>query len=480
VSYPEAENAIAEGPEPQLVYGHPVEEAEADHAVGVTEPAYQPPAPFIPRGFAPAASVLGLMLCGASVMAVEAQRNPMLDAAANPAPDAGVVSRPHEEIALAAPFVGPPYPVITSAPAGPMGAPDAMASAVQETFGPSQVSHSGLRGGIGITGPLVGPLNTDLSGATVRGPIYTGQPLPAIGGIMPRSEGAPQPGQTTPPGAPLVGTEAGSELPDAQKLALARLANPLKVTLPGAAKPAAPTTAAAPAVSAEKPLSVSLSVSSPRNGYEPGATVAVRASANVDAYFLVIAVDAQGNATTLVRSSSPGRSVGYAVRAQTEPGPEYVVALASVNPLTGGDAAAALRSYGSAFRMPVATVANAAAQPGSAWSAAVSHAAALGGGTKGWKRFEWALSPASFFTRQPVKVAVQQKAPEKAIAKPEANEGSSVLPAGPNSDMGAPAEKSVMPTPKPEGGQPKNPMAAPDPAKPAAKPADTNSTEPVK
>jgi len=224
---------------------------------------------------------------------------------------------------------------------------------------------------------------------------------------------------------------------------------------------------------------VSLSVATPRNGYEPGATVAIRASANTDAYFLLIGVDGQGHASTLYKSSSPGRSVGYAVRAQTEEGPEYVVALASVNPLTGGDAAAALRSYGPAFRMPVATVANVAAQPGAAWSAAAGQAASIGGGTKGWKRFEWALSPASFFTHAPVKVAVQQKAPEKAIGKTDPNEGS-VLPSGPKSDMGAPGDKSVMPTPKAEGGQPKNPMASPDPAKPAAKPADASSVEPGK
>jgi hypothetical protein len=454
---------------------------EAAHAPEpVIQPGYAPPPYRGSRGWGTGAALLGALLCGGAGLTLQAQRNPLLDAAANPAPPEvpGLRNPDHDRMASAPldgpPFVGPP------APARP--APDLPQMAEAIPFFPSgrgltgiTPSGSGKRGGIGYFGPVAGPLNTDLSGAqVVRGPIWTGKPLPAIGSGLLSPQGESEPGAAGPalPHAGSPGNAAGSELPDLQKLALARLANPLNA---GSTRPGAPAAPAA-AVSAEKPLTVSLSVSRPTSGYEPGATVAVRASASADAYFVLIGVDADGHASTLFKSPGAARSFGYLVRAQAQPGPQYVVVVASAQPPTGGDVAAALRAHGPGFVAPMMQVVNEAAQPGSAWSAAVSQAAALGGGSKGWRRFEWSVSAASFFTRQPAKVAERPTAekpekpdkpekPEKAVAsdkpapKPDSTEGS-VLPSKTDSPAPAP-EKSAVPTAKPA-----------DPSKPAA-PAET-------
>lgn len=452
--------AEVHGQEPEAV--HPPE--------AVPEPAFTPRPYAGSRGWAAGASLMGALFCGAAGLTLQAQRNPLLDAAANPAPAElpGVVSPDQDRLALlpGPRFVGPPKPATP---------PDLQKLAGAAPFFPTgpgltgiAPSGSGLRGGIGYFGPVSGPLNTDLSGVqVVRGPIWTGKPLPAVGGgfLLPRPEAQPESSEIAqhPPqvGAP----EVGSELPDMQKLALARLANPLA---PGAAKPA-PAPVPAPAVSAEKPLSVSLSVARPANGYAPGATVAVRASASADAYFVLIGVDADGRASTLFKSPGPARSFGYAIRAQTQPGPQYVVVVASAHPPTGGDVAAALRAHGPGFLAPTMQLAAAAAQPGGAWSAAVAHAAGLGGGTRGWKRFEWSVGAASFFTRPPAKVA-ERPAPEKPEKpeKPAAAEKpaeDSVVPGKPEKpEAPAPSgEKSVMPTLKPVESKPQT--AAPETGK---------------
>lgn len=472
------ETLVAADPAPEVA----ADVAREEHAhPGVEmEPAAVPPPPSFPRGWFPSAALLGSVVCAGSMLTLTSQRNPLLDVAANPQPaEISPAEEPGDLLAgepRAYEPAGPPRP----APA--LGIPTTLASAagalqpVPGTSATGPGTSTGPRGRIGYMGPITGPLNTNLSGVgPVRGPIWTGAPLPNVLGIGPLAHGAPQPPQS---GAgprlagPASGGDVGSELPDADKLALARLANP---ALSGV-KPAVAVQSPG-GVTPEKPLYVHLSVARPARGYEPGATVAVRGSARTDAYFVLIGVDGQGNASTLFRSSSPARSFGFAVRAQSTPGPQYLVAIASVEPPTGGDVAAAMRASGQGFAAPAVALASGGAQPGAAWAAAVSQAAGLGGGAKGWKRHEWSVSTTSFFTRAPTKVAVERRKPEQPVAPKVGTPDGSILPTGTKPETPS-SEKSAMPVVKPESAQPKSPMALPEPAKPAVPAAKPEAPAP--
>jgi hypothetical protein len=335
-------------------------------------------------------------------------------------------------------LIGPPAPAAPTV-AGPGG-----------LKGPSTMIASGrLPGVIGFLGPINGPLNTDLSGiGPVRGPMYRGAPLPGIGSLGPIFDApaadSTRPGAPEASGPPAPGGDVGSELPDPQKLAMARLANPSQTPIRIVPR-SQPETGV---VSAEKPLGVSLIVRRPAKGYEPGASVPFRIAATADAHLILIGVDGEGRASVVFRSPGPARSVSSQMRAQGPSGPQYLLAFASVNPLTGADVAAALRAHGVGFISPMVTVANQEAQPGAAWSAATGLASGLGGGSKGWPRYEWALSAVSFATVAPPKVAAKpspdKPAPDKVPEKPAPGEGSA-LPTAPPA-----GEKSVMPTVKPE------------------------------
>jgi hypothetical protein len=324
-------------------------------------------------------------------------------------------------------FVGPPRP----APA------DLLTEYLQQTLG------SLGAGPIGYMGPIAGPLNTSLSGGYVRGPIWNGEPLPQVGspGLLIEAEAGALP-------AAEAGPEASSELPDAGKLALARLANPTEAAPaspaahPGAGGPAA---APAPEVSPEKPLTLRMAFQRPVKGYEPGASVTVKLTAAADAYVLVLGVDGTGRAVTLGKSAGPVRSFGIAFRAQAEPGPQYLVALASVHPLTGPDVAAALRGNGPAWLSPVVTVAREAASPANAWAAAAGHAQLLGGAARGWQRHEWTLAAGSFAVRAPAPPAAEAAARPPRRPAPTGEAG---LPPTPP----APQPGGTLVTPRREGG----------------------------
>jgi hypothetical protein len=300
-----------------------------------------------------------------------------------------------------------------------------------------------LAGRIGPMGRISGPLSTDVPLGIVTGPEWTRAPLP---GVHSRLVKVPVPAPVTPavPRRP----NASSELPDERTLALSRLANPaLQVrTGPQAAKPE---------VSVDKPMGVRLSLNRPAAGYEAGSTVAVRVSASAPCYAVLIRVDANGRATTVLRSSRLARGFTVALKAGPSAGPEYLVALASAVPIGGAEAAAILRASGQGFAAVPAV--DGGASPGNAWSTAVGHVSGLGGSGRQPQRFEWAVDTASFGTRAP-KTAVAQR-PEPKSAAPREAARPKEQPAAK-----APGEESALPTSKPV-----EPAKEP-PAEPGAKP----------
>jgi hypothetical protein len=300
-----------------------------------------------------------------------------------------------------------------------------------------------LAGRIGPIGPIGGPLSTDVPLGIVSGPEWNRAPLPGIHSRMVKVPAAP-------PVAPAVPRRpnASSELPDERTLALSRLANPaLQVrTGPEVVKPE---------VSAEKPLGINLSVGRPTGGYEAGSTVAVRVSATAPCYAVLIRVDANGRASTVLRSSRLTRGFSVALKAGPSAGPEYLVALASAVPMGGAEAAAILRASGQGFAAVPAV--DGGATPGNAWSTAVGHASGLGGSGRQPQRFEWAVDTASFGTRAP-KTAVAQR-PEAKPAAPKEAPRPKEQPA-----PRATGEDSALPTPKPA-----EPAKEP-PAEPGTKP----------
>ena len=235
-------------------------------------------------------------------------------------------------------------------------------------------------------------------------------------------------------------------------LTLSRLANPALQVRSGPE-------AVKPAVSAEQPLGVKLSVGGSTGGYEAGSTVAVRVSASAPCYAVLIRVDANGRASTVLRSSRLTRGFSVALKAGPSAGPEYLVALASAVPIGGAEAAGIMRASGQGFTAVPA--ADGGASPGNAWSTAVGHASGLSGSGRQPQRFEWAVDTASFGTRA-AKTAVAQR-PEPKNAAPKDTVRPKEQPA-PKS----PAEDSALPTPKPV-----EPAKEP-PAEPGTKPDGAN------
>lgn len=327
---------------------------------------------------------------------------------------AGAQQPPEEPSPVA---TAPPLTVaVSDAPAEPVGPPWPLPATPLPLLSPLAALTGGA-GPLGYFGPVPGSLNTALTGGPVRGPIWGGEPLPAVGAPVVVIEP-----ESTLELADTGGAAASSELPDPRKLELARLANPaLAAAAPAPSAVTPPPPAAeptAPAVTAEHPLTVRLTFPRPPRGHDPGATVPVRVVCNVDAHVVVFGVDGAGRAATLGRSAAPVRSFGVALRAQAEPGPHYLVAVAAVHPLTGTDVAAALRGNGTGWLSPVATVANEAAGPVAAWGTVAQHAQGLGGSARGWKRHEWALSAASFAVRSAPRIAADPAAGEKAPQPP--------------------------------------------------------------
>ena len=310
-----------------------------------------------------------------------------------------------------------------------------------------------LAGHIGATGPILGPLNTAMGpDGPVYGPQWNEKPLPAVTGPL-----LFQKGQRVANGAPSGPTrrsDISSELPDERKVALSRLVNPQQVQ----ARPAEQAQRAD--VSAEKPLSIHLAVNAPESGPAAGEVVAVRMSASTDCYAALIRVDTSGQASVVFRSPGPSRSFACAVRGGPGAGAEYLVAVASVHPLNGNDAVAALRSGGG---FATVRTAEGGPEPGAAWTQAVAQAGSLSGPTAKWQRFEWAVATGAFAVRSPKQVASARRGTDRGAAvrptgvkpspakAPGNAEGSALPTADKTPKENGDADKSEAPKPAPAG-----------------------------
>lgn len=397
-----------------------------------------------------------------------------------------VASAPFHDRLLAGPVLPPipPAPLwqpvdLSTMPVEPVE-PEVPVAPWSTTPQPTQFAVVRKSGGIGFMGPVSGPLNTTLGPlGPVSGPQWTRNALPYIG------QQVPQPvGSAAPAASPRLPSEASSELPDLRKLELSRLAHPdLQVR---GNQPASP--ARGVEVSAQQPLSVSLSVVRPPKGYQVGDPVAVRMTANADCNVALLRVDASGKSTTLFRSPGASRRFACALRAGPASGAEYLVVIASVRPLDGADAASALRTSGAGFTAVPAV--GEGTGPGQAWTLAVSQASALGGAASHWERHEWSVATAAFLTRPAVSTAKRASPPVPSVVPkqasnapaPAAPEGSQ-LPGGTASKLpGAPGNAPVS-RPKPDMA----PAAQPAEASPKANatpktdavPGDTSSEGPA-
>lgn len=261
----------------------------------------------------------------------------------------------------------------------------------------------------------------------VLGPTWERLPLPAA---TPTARAASKPPAGDPSGPPPGGpapSPLSSELPDAETLALSRLANPAAETRRKDAPPAAqrPT--------AERPLGIRLTAGDAGRAYREGELIPLRLTATADCYVLVVRVDASGRASTAFLSPAPGRSFACVVRAGSAPGAEYYLALASARPPAPADVTGALQGQPPAFTAVPAAEAKGDAGP--AWTAAVQHAAQAAegppsGGAAKWERFEWALAAGTVAVQPQSRVAgarsqISEPAPAKpaALKSPAAGEG---------------------------------------------------------
>ena len=345
-------------------------------------------------------------------------------------------------IVAVVPEMGPPRPDSLDE----VGPPKSLRLATAAVPG----TTSGSRGSIGFIGPVAGPLNTALPDeGALLGPVWERKALPNImaGPLLlsrptgPNAKGTPDGSQPN--------SDISSELPDEKTVALSRLANPeMQVRTTNPAK--------TDEVTAEKPLALRVSLKA--NTYRPGEAVAARVSSNAACYAALIRVDSAGKATTVFQTSRPGKDFTCLLKAGPGAGPEYLLAVASTQPLTAADVAAALRGGGGGFTAVKTTVEGGVA-PAAAWTQAVALVDSLDGGQRKLARFEWSSDTATFIT-QPTLIAERPKArvPEsKPIAEPktepdaEKGEGSTLpKPAAPESKPESkpappPTDDSILP-----------------------------------
>lgn len=352
-----------------------------------------------------------------------------------------------EPTVAAAPEMGPPRPASLDRVGPP--APIRVASAAVPA-----APRTAPRGSIGFLGRVEGPLNTALPDeGALLGPEWARKPLPnVLMGPLPPQRTATAPVKPTPAG-PLPGSDISSELPDERTVALSRLANPeLQVRTATPAK--------ADEVSAEKPLSLHVAIKG--INYRLGEPVTARVSANAACYAALIRVDAAGKATTVFQTSRPSKEFTCLLKAGPNSGSEYLLAVASVQPLTAADVAAALRGGGGGFASVKTTVEGGIA-PAAAWSQAVALVDSLDGGQRKLQRFEWSADTTTFVTQPAAVVAERPKvrAPETKTAPAreevktepgtEKGEGSTLpKPATPetkpeNKPAPAPGDDSILP-----------------------------------
>jgi hypothetical protein len=309
---------------------------------------------------------------------------------------------------------------------------------------PNRVSNvfRSLPGRIGPLGPITGPVSAALPDGLVLGPQWERKPLPNV-------FGPPAPNRAATAALP-PRSDLSSELPDPRTIALSRLAHPdLEVRKSDASRSVA--------VSAENPLNLHLVLGGKRDP-RVGEAVTAHVTANAECYAALILVDAAGKASTLFKTPAPTRSFSILVKAGPSAGSEYLLAVASVHPLSGSDITAALNG-GSAFPAVAAAV-EGSVQPAVAWGAAVAQAATLAGAPQHPHHFETATAVAG--------VAVR---PSLLASRPG---GASHLEAG-NHPSDHPAPK---PAPHAEGGDTSVVPSVPTPAAPENKPAGNEASPP--
>lgn len=328
---------------------------------------------------------------------------------------------------------------------------------------PTPTPGAAPRSGMGRLAPLNGPLSAALPEGPVLGPNWNLQPLPSVEetGIIPGRGRRGRKGFGPAAALPQQGeSEMSSEIPDAKKVELSRLASPdIQQRTVDDKK--------TPSVSAQQPLRLSVSAGRGRR-IEVGDMVAVRVAASADCYLALICVDAAGTPSVLFRSSAPSRQLARVVRAGPTPGAEYLLAVGSVHPLESGDVGAAVRAAGGGFRAVPAAAEGVG--PGSAWTAAVASASGLGSGSR-WERFEYAVATASFAARAPAVTARRGGVRQDRTTVP-------VPPtSAPAGNTPAPTEGSQVPTAAPTTPKPETPAAKPevkpDPTKPTAPGGET-------
>lgn len=303
---------------------------------------------------------------------------------------------------------------------------------------PSGRVRGRLAGRVGPMGPLTGPMNTSLpDGGPVRGPLWTRTPLPGVG---PGSVLVPEVAVAPPLPASRSGgeSELSSELPNARALALSQLANPqpqVRTVEPRKAAEA----------SAEKPLTLRLSIPRPAAGYRTGDTITVRMSASADCYATLIRVDGAGKASTVFRAPAPSHTFACALKAGPA-GTEHLAAVASVRPLSAGEVASALRT-------------------------AASGVVLASDGGRGLARYEYAVASADYVTQAPRLIAT------KPAEKPDGERPAGTKPATQGEGSALPPGTEPAPAPPKENGT--KPEAVPDSKASAPKPAEPKEPAPA-
>ncbi len=388
-------------------------------------------------------------------------------------------SQPTEVRSTAPVVYGPPAPERPRIYGPPVPAEVLLArSAAQAVAGGVSGKPRKLPGGLGPIGPVQGPLSVELApSGPVVGPSWNRNPLPMLPnlslpvGVEPRTRSTDTPAMASVPSTPKgvagqKGADSSSVIPDAAVLAVSQKANPTLEVRDRVAR-AAETTA-------EKPISVNLELGDASEPRAAGGIVAVRMNASAAGYFVLLRIDAAGKVSTVFRSVRPAQRVACVLRAGTQPGAEYLVALATVNPPNGEDVAAALKGAPMSLAMPAG--ASGGLQPGPAWAAVVQYAPGVAGPSDpiAWQKHQWAVSTASFVTRAQVEPAKRDEKgrDEKPSMSIAAKGAPAKPPAGkPSRSDGAPSQlPDLKPTPNKPAESKSPDFKAPQPADSSALP----------
>ena len=249
----------------------------------------------------------------------------------------------------------------------------------------------------GPVGPNQPSTGTDTGdGGVVSGPSWRLPPLlPVITVPAPATPGSPPAPKVNDPKKPVVAAVRPTP-------GTGNTPTPAAPVTPGGGTPTPVAPPEPPRPTSENPLKVSVALDRTSAEYSPAELVQVKVAASTDCYIALLRVDAQGNASLLYprrlgRAARRGKSYAWAMKAGTE-GWERVVVVASAQPLTGSDAAAALDATGPSGDTPAGAP---AANPSQAGSALQSVLRAQGGdATFGqWARHDWACAQLTFHVK---------------------------------------------------------------------------------